>query len=86
MMNRGVDVAEKLVICLSIRLMDGLTDMLVDPEGDKDWLMDMLGETDARMEEDGVDTMVIEQEGDDDPDIVMVDEKLIVMLDEDDPE
>lgn len=65
--------------------MDGLNEMLIDPEGDMDWVIELLRETDARMEEDGVETMVMEQDEVDDPDIVMEDEKLIMLVDDTDP-
>ena len=57
--------------------MEGLEDMLVDPELDRDWLMDLLTETDARMEEDAP------EEGD--PMDVIEDEKLIVVEIDEDP-
>jgi len=79
--NKGVEVGEKLLICFNkeviLGLMEGLEDMLVDPEGDRDWLMDLLTETDARMEEDAP------EEGD--PMEVIEDEKLIVVEIDEDP-
>jgi hypothetical protein len=76
-----VEVGEKLLICFNkeviLGLMEGLEDMLVDPEGDRDWLMDLLTETDARMEEDAP------EEGD--PMEVIEDEKLIVVEIDEDP-
>jgi len=79
--NIGVGVEEKLLICFNkeviLGLMEGLEDMLVDAETDRDWLMDLLTETDARMEEDAL------EEGD--PMDVTEDEKLIVVEIDEDP-
>ena len=79
--NIGVEVEEKLSICfnkeLILGVMEGLEDMLLDAETDRDWLMDLLTETDARMEEDAP------EEGD--PMDVVEDEKLIVVEIEEDP-
>ena len=79
--NIGVEVAEKLSICFNkeviLGVMEGLDDMLIDREEDRDWLMDLLTETDARMEEDAA------EEGD--PMDVVEDEKLIVDVMDEDP-
>ena len=76
-----MEVGEKLLICFNkeviLAVMEGLEDMLVDPELDRDWLMDLLTETDARMEEDAP------EEGD--PMDVIEDEKLIVVEIDEDP-